>query len=146
MGFCHPLLGHTQEQEKLPIIYIAGPYMGRGWPWPLSFLKQVWNIYRAVRAGVHLMQKGWAVIIPHSMTCLMPLLSGYKLKWEDFMRMDLRIVEAADALLYLAPSKGADIELKHAQRCGKVVYRQIEDVPFTREFIGGDRFDDVQAN
>jgi len=72
----------------------------------------------------------------------MPLLSGYKLKWEDFMRMDLRIVEMVDALLYLAPSKGADMELAHAQQHGKIIYRQIEDVPF----VGGDGLDDVQAD
>ena len=122
--------------DRLPVIYVAGPYSGRGWPWPLNVIVQARNTLRAALVSVALMLRGWAVICPHTMTCLFPLLSRYRLKWSDFMKMDLEILSRCDALYYIAPSVGADMELEVAKDLGIEVYYSLDEVPHARAFRG----------
>lgn len=69
------------------------------------------------------------------MTCWLPLLSGYRLTWQDFMNADLEILAHCDALFYIGPSKGADIELTAAEKWGLTVYHSLDDVPWAQDFV-----------
>lgn len=104
------------------VIYIAGPYSS---PWPWVRLK---NILRALKAAVALAKKGHTPLCPHAHTCLW-WLYGWGLSWETYMRISIEQVRRCDALLYLAPSTGANIERDEAQRLGMQIFGSVEEVP-----------------
>jgi len=54
---------------------------------------------------------------------------GSPIAWEEFIAWDRPWIRKADGLLYLAPSKGADIELQEAKRLGKRIFYSIDDIP-----------------
>jgi hypothetical protein len=45
------------------------------------------------------------------------------------MEWDKPWLEACDALLFLGPSKGADVELQHARQLGKTIYWALDEIP-----------------
>jgi hypothetical protein len=51
------------------------------------------------------------------------------LPWADYLAWDLEWLAVCDALLYLASSPGADLELRWAQDLGKVIFRSVVEIP-----------------
>lgn len=106
-------------------IYIAGPLTGGD---------RMRNIQDAIDAGISCMRRGHHPFIPH--------LSHYTddrardcdivFPYERWLEVDLAWVERADALLYLAPSPGADLELAYARELEKVVFTSFDQVPDLR--------------
>ncbi len=52
-----------------------------------------------------------------------------QMAYEEYLAWDNEWLKACDALLYLAPSRGADIELEEAKRLGLRVYYAEDEVP-----------------
>lgn len=109
--------------EKLKI-YIAGPYTAE------TELLRVRNVNAAIDAAFKLFSKGHYPYIPH-LTHFIDLRAqeiGHSLTWEDYIAWDLPWVEACDAILYLRPSRGADLELERARYLGKQVFYSVDEV------------------
>lgn len=54
---------------------------------------------------------------------------GEEMSWSDFMAWDAPWLRVCDALLFLAESRGANIELEEAKRLGKIIFYSSGDVP-----------------
>lgn len=109
-------------------VYIAGPYTAST---PDGVLA---NVNRALDAGIELIKRGYTPYIPH-LTHFLELRSqetGAGLEYEDYLLIDLEWLGQCDALLYLAPSPGADRELTFAQAQGLMIYRAVEEIPVAR--------------
>ena len=109
-------------------IYVAGPYTGATRPDVQA------NVNRATRAGIELFRQGHQPYVPHLTDAIdhRARETGLEMTWEDFMRWDAPWLEACDALLLLAPSRGALIELQEAERLGKTIFRSLEEIPDAR--------------
>lgn len=104
-------------------IYIAGPYSA-----PTREGVEA-NTRRAVEAAAEIMRRGHDAHCPHCATDPIDRLAP-DLGYERWMRLDFSIIQQwATAVLYLAPSPGADRELAEAKRLGLKVYRSVEEVP-----------------
>ena len=101
-------------------IYVAGP---------LTKPDPVVNTRKAIEAGDALMQRGYAVFIPH-LTLFWHLVVPHP--WEIWLEHDIEWLSACDAVLLLpGESRGAERECAEAARLGIPVYRRFEDL--TRE-------------
>ncbi len=88
------------------------------------------NTRRAIEAGLALYKLGHIPFIPH-LTHYVDLhahRTGVVMTWDDYIRLDLEWLDVCDALLYLGPSKGADLELQHALKKGKQVFRSLSEI------------------
>ncbi len=107
------------------LIYVAGPYSG-------ATRQQIdRNVNCAIDAGVEIYLKGHFPYVPH-LTDLVDRRAketGKELTWEDFIRWDMPWLRVCDALLYLASSKGADLELGEAKKLGKQIFYSVDDLP-----------------
>lgn len=111
-------------------IYIAGPYSH---PYSHRYDTVVeGNVQAAMRAARDVWLLGHYPYCPH----LTHFLHNYfldtygdSLEYEEWMDFDSVWVTACDALLHLAPSKGADRELAQAIREGKIIYRSVAEIP-----------------
>ncbi len=116
-------------------IYVAGPYSGTN-PSQVEH-----NIRTAVAAGVEIIRRGHYPYIPH-LTHYVDLVrdTTLHLSWEDHLDWGLAWLDKADALLYLAPSRGANIELDYATRNNKQIFRAVDDIPVLssrRHYVDG---------
>src|SRR2546426_8595135 len=105
-------------------IYVAGPYSGA------SASEVERNVRTAIAAGVEIIRRGHYPYIPH-LTHYVDLVkdTDVRLSWEDHLDWGIAWLDKADALLYLAPSRGANIELEFAKKNNKRIFYAIEDVP-----------------
>jgi len=103
-------------------IYVAGPYTA-----PNPRLTQL-NVNRAIEIGCALIRKGWTPFIPH-LTHYIWLHPKGDFDWEVWMELDKVWLEVCDALFFIAPSRGANIELELAKKLGLKIYYKLEDVP-----------------
>ena len=105
-------------------IYVAGPYTATG--------EQIQkNVNNAIDAAISIYKKGHFPYIPH-LTHWIELRSkeiGQNLKWEDYLEMDRIWLDACDAMLFLSPSKGANLELEHAKNSNKKIFYNLEEIP-----------------
>ena len=112
-------------------IYVAGPYTGS------TRAEVEANVARAIDAGIELFRRGHQPYVPH-LTDLVDQRAretGREMSWEDFMAWDAPWLQASDALLLLAESRGALIELREAlmelreaERLGKTIFRSLDEV------------------
>jgi hypothetical protein len=110
-------------QSKLKI-YVAGPYSAS------SEEARELNTRKAIEAGLAVFKLGHIPFIPH-LTHYMDLhahRTGVVMTWDDYIRLDLAWLDVCDALLYLGPSKGADLELQYAIKSGKRVFRSLREI------------------
>ena len=123
----HPQDGRGTGRQALRI-YVAGPYTG-------STREDVEaNVSRAIDAGIELFRRGHQPYVPH-LTDIVDRRAretGREMTWEDFMAWDAPWLRACDALLLLAESRGALIELREAQQLGKTIFRSLDEVPENR--------------
>ena len=107
------------------LIYVAGPYTG-------SDRQEIEkNVARAIDAGIEIFNRGHFPYVPH-LTDLIDKRAkeiGEEMSWSDFMAWDAPWLKVCDALLFLAESKGANLELEEAKRLGKTIFYSSEEVP-----------------
>lgn len=98
------------------VIYVAGPYSS----------DPVGNTKAACQVFHRLFDAGLAPIIPH-----LSLLLDFERhrSWEEWMALDLPIVERCEAVLRIpGESRGADQEVFHAMDCGIPVFYSEQDI------------------
>lgn len=106
-------------------IYVAGPYTATG---PVEGQR---NVDRAMAAGIVLIQRGHQPFVPH-LTHYLDRYAwglGVVLGYEEWMTYNRVWLAQCDALLYLAPSPGADRERAYAAELGLPIYDTLEQVP-----------------
>jgi hypothetical protein len=106
-------------------IYIAGPYTAE------TEIERVKNVNAAIDASFVLFSQGHYPYIPH-LTHFIDQRARqvkFKMEWRDYIRWDLVWLEVCDALLYLASSRGADLELRAARESGKQIFYSLEEIP-----------------
>jgi hypothetical protein len=106
-------------------IYIAGPYTA---PTPKGV--QV-NLDAAFRAAICLIRLGHVPYCPHLTHYLdaAALALGVNIEYEEWLGQDREWLALCDALLYLAPSPGADRERDWAAALGLVIYHRLDEIP-----------------
>ena len=106
-------------------IYIAGPYTAA------TEAERIKNVNAAIDASFVLFSQGHYPYIPHLTHFIDQRAKelNFKMEWGDYIRWDLVWLEFCDALLYLASSKGADLELKAAQKAGKKIFYSLDEIP-----------------
>lgn len=106
-------------------IYIAGPYSAST---PAEIKA---NVNRAIDAGIAAIKKGHVPYIPHLSHWMdkRATETGNPITWEEWMELDEVWLYMCDAIYYLAPSRGADIELARAKAKGKIIYYKFDDIP-----------------
>lgn len=108
-----------------PKLYIAGPITA-----PTS--EQVErNVDRAVEAGYVAWEKGWAPFIPHLNTRFDRWAKerGKSFEWKDYLEWDRHFFDLCDAMLFLAPSPGANLERQWAIERGMPIFETLEALP-----------------
>jgi Domain of unknown function (DUF4406) len=111
--------------ENTPLkIYIVGPYTAE------TTEQMEDNVNRAIDAAFAIFAKGHYPYVPHltHYVDLRAKATGVNLQWEDYIRWDMAWVEICDALLYLSPSRGANIELQAAKDLGKKIFYSLEQI------------------
>lgn len=105
-------------------IYIAGPYSA-------DIKEEIeLNVQRAIDVSIDILLKGHIPYIPH-LTHYIDKRSkeiGIELTWDDYMAMDLHWLRECEALLFMGPSKGANIELGIAKDLNKRIYFGIDEI------------------
>lgn len=106
-------------------IYVAGPYTADS---PKKIQK---NVNDAIDVAIKIFKKGHYPYIPHLTHWIefRNIETGQGLEWKDYLEMDRMWLESCDGLLYLAPSKGADMELNHAKIEGKKIFVSVDEIP-----------------
>jgi hypothetical protein len=111
-------------------IYIAGPYAPRNCSLHQAAQEAQRNVDRAIGAANQLIDYGHFVFVPHLShfihihpSCLRDYGSWWYEEDNTFLE------HWATALLYLAPSFGADNELDLAQRLGLKIFYHVSEVP-----------------
>lgn len=106
-------------------VYIASPYSA------LTEEQCLHNVRRSIRAWILLWKKGHSPFCPLTSHFIDAVAKedGISISWDEWMEWCLDWVGQCDALLYLGPSKGADIELARAISLRKRIFVDIEDVP-----------------
>jgi hypothetical protein len=108
------------------LIFVSGPYTA---PDDAGHLA---NANAAIDAGIALARRGHLPVVPH-MSHWFDLraeeTTGERLPWQFYMDLCFALIRGCDALLYTAPSRGADLEKAEAERLGLPVYGRVEDVP-----------------
>ena len=100
----------------MEVVYIAGPYTAR---LQRDIEK---NVERARQVAIELLQQGYAVICPHTMT------HRFEKEIPDvkvFYESDCELVRRCDSiymLMFYTDSRGAMRELQVARDCGKRIY------------------------
>jgi hypothetical protein len=106
-------------------IYVAGPYTGN----TPEEIEQ--NVRRAMEAGLIIWKKGHFPYIPH--LTHWPDLCAKELKidmnWADYMQWHAPWVDLCDAIIIIAESRGASLELARAIETGKKVFRCLDEIP-----------------
>lgn len=110
-------------------IYIAGPYTAE------TRTQRQKNVNVAIDAAFVILSKGHFPFIPHLTHFVDERAQelNVELTWEDYIRWDLVWLEKCDAFLYLAASRGADLELEEAKKLGKAIFYSIEEIPTVSE-------------
>jgi hypothetical protein len=109
------------------LIYVAGPYTAP------DDEGRIANTQRAMQAGLVILGRGHTPFIPHFthyFDLYVEKRLGLRLPSNIYYDWDMVILDRCDALLYLAPSPGADKELERASELGLVVFYSEREIPF----------------
>lgn len=108
------------------LIYVAGPYSAA------SEEERIANTEQAMLAAWRILGRGHHAFIPHLthfFDVYVERMAGERLAGETYMQWDFAILRRCDALLYLAPSPGADRELALARELSLPVYLSVDEIP-----------------
>ena len=106
-------------------IYVAGPYNADSEACTKA------NVEIAIAAGIRILQAGHTPFIPH-LTHYVEMYSkqiGAGLSYEDYLAWDREWLLCCEAILYLAPSPGADREMAWAEEHGLRVFSSLSEIP-----------------
>ncbi|MCL5434624.1 MAG: hypothetical protein M1559_02855 [Candidatus Marsarchaeota archaeon] len=118
------------EKSKPLAIYVAGPYTPQTNDIHDAARLANINTQNAIDAGIEVLKKGHFPYIPHlSHYVHLRMKDGDALPKEAWYSFDMTWLAKCDALLYLAPSFGADAELKWAREHGMKIFLRIEEIP-----------------
>jgi len=122
-------LPHNPNRDALKI-YVAGPYSVKDVA-THDVPRAVYNnVRKAIRAGHDIISRGHYPYVPH-LSHFMHLESDVDLGvW--YYEWDNAFLDVCDALLYLAPSNGADNELNRAMANKMTVFYSVNDIPLIR--------------
>jgi len=111
-------------------IYIAGPYCPRNCSLHDAARIAQHNADRAIEIANALIEKGHYVFVPHLSHYIHTHYSCKRDYGEWWYEEDLTFLEHwAEALFYIASSKGADLELRRAQELGLIIFTSLDQVP-----------------
>jgi hypothetical protein len=115
----------SSMQNRQLRIYIAGPYTA-----PTADLRRK-NVNDAIRVGLLLWKKGHVPFIPHLTHFIDERAAELQIpmSYEEYLAWDNEWLKACDALLYVASSRGADLELENAKRLGLAIYYSVDEIP-----------------
>ena len=111
-------------------IYVAGPYCPHDCSLHDASRIAQKHVDKAIEIGNALIEKGHYVFVPHLSHYIHIHYSckrDYGIWWyaEDLTFLD----RWANALFYIASSKGADLELAFAEKKGLQIFRSLEEIP-----------------
>lgn len=107
-------------------VYIASPYSH---PDPAV---RAANVRRSVEAAAEVIRRGHHAFSPLAATHPIAEIAP-EIGYETWMAFDASVITRwATALLYLAPSPGADRELRHARRQGLFIFNDLAEIPDIR--------------
>lgn len=121
----------NQRGDRPLVIFISGPYSAP------TLEEREANTRRAMDVFLAILAKGHYPICPH--------LSHYpheyhkeqtrtEIPYEVWIELDKQYLARCDAIYQYAPSPGAEGERRLANRCGKIVFRNMDEIP---DLIGG---------
>lgn len=115
-------------------IYIAGKLSAP------TFEGMEKNVYTAIDAWIEVYKKGHFPYLPHTTFFVNNRATqhGVNIPWEDWLTQDKVWLDLCDALLYLSPSTGADLEKNMAEKLGKKIYYAITEIPTVKREIPPD--------
>lgn len=103
-------------------IYIAGPYSAK------TAREVQANVNKAIETACMLIIEGWNPYIPH-LSHYIWLHPWGEFSWNKWLELDLEWLRLCDALFYLGPSRGADMEKRVAASMGMPIYTSLEELP-----------------
>ena len=112
--------------EKINSIYIAGPFSAK------SAHKVMCNVNKALDIGIALYRKGYFPYIPHYLTFQINERMdeiGIDLDYDDCMSLNMFWLNQSDALYFIGPSPGANLELEFATKKGIPIFYSLSEVP-----------------
>jgi hypothetical protein len=93
------------------------------------------NVRASVEAAAEIIRRGHHAYSPLAMTDPIAQLAP-EIDYETWMALDASIITRwATALLYLSPSRGADRELRMAQRAGIFIFNDLAEIPDRRPAV-----------
>ena len=106
-------------------IYIAAPYTAP------TVEQRLRNVNAVIDVSLRLWKRGHFPYVPHLTHFIdeRAMETGVPMAYEEYLAWDNEWLKACDAFLYLASSRGADIELAEARRLGIQVYHREEEIP-----------------
>ncbi len=133
-GPVHVLPGDTvviqvpmnERGDRPLVIYIAGPYSAP------TLAERETNTRRAMDVFLALLARGHYPICPHLSHYpheRHKALLGAEIPYNVWIELDRQYLVRCDAIYYMAPSPGADDELRLARKCGKIVFENMDEVP-----------------
>lgn len=109
----------TQDGSGKPLkVYVCGPLSAD------NQRETDANVAIAKRVSLELMEKGHAPFCPH-----LAVYYNSDRTYEQWLEYDFVWLEQCEALFYIGPSKGADIELARAKELGMQVFTKLDEVP-----------------
>lgn len=107
------------DRERLqPVIYVSGPYSRGHWGG---------NIQRAINKAEALRRRGFAPIVPHTMTSLWSIM--YPHDKNTWLEVDKQLVLRSDGILRIdGKSEGTKVEVKTAQQADIPVFGTVKQV------------------
>lgn len=107
-------------------IYLAGPYTAA------TLAGKTANVKKAIDVGIVLYLRGHYPLIPHlsHFIDLEAKSRGTPLGWSEYMSTDIAWLRFADAMFFIGPSPGANVEYKEAKKHDMKIYYDIAKVPF----------------
>jgi hypothetical protein len=103
-------------------IYVAGPYTA------INPRDTQLNVNKAIEIGCALIKKGYAPFIPHLYHYVWLHEKG-NYEYDTWRKIDTKWIESSNAFFYIGSSKGADEELKMAEKLGLPIYKNLDEVP-----------------
>lgn len=106
-------------------IYVAGPLGGK------NAIEYINNMKRMLDIALKIVKKGHQPYVP-CLDLLLGIRSNKNWKYREYYDFNLPWVETCDALFFIAPSKGANNELKMAKKLGKIIFYSLDKIKVTR--------------
>ena len=107
----------NKRKGKSLRVYVAGPISAD------THTKIALNVFQACWIAKGIILKGHFPFIPHLLWFL-----GLERSWEWWMEFDDIWLRQCEALFYIGPSRGADIELARAKERGLKIFYSLDEL------------------